>query len=71
MDALEALAAEGLAVFGGRLPDGVAALQELVLTALKANLGYRGGCVCLPLRFDLQDCGWTETLRLPGAQSAC
>lgn len=58
VDALEAFAAEGLAVFGGRLPDGAAALQELVLTALRANLGYRGGCVCLPWRCDLQHSGW-------------
>jgi hypothetical protein len=45
VDALEAFAAEGLAVFSGRLPDGTAKkqVQELLLTAMKANLGYRGG----------------------------
>jgi hypothetical protein len=45
VDALEAFAAEGLAVFSGRLPDSAAALQELLLTALRANLGYRGARV--------------------------
>lgn len=49
VDALEAFAAEGLAVFSGRLPDRTAAkhLQELVLAAMKTSLGFKGGCkVC-------------------------
>lgn len=47
VDVLEAFAAEGLAVFSGSLPEGTALkfLQNLVLTALKANLGYLGECV--------------------------
>lgn len=51
VDAVEAFAAEGLAVFGGRLPDGAATkqLQELVLAALRTNLGYRGARVCVGL----------------------
>lgn len=44
VDVLEAFAAEGLAVFSGSLPDQAALkfLQNLVLTAMKANLGYMG-----------------------------
>ena len=44
VDALEAFAAEGLAVFGGRLPDRAAVkhLQSLMLTSMKTNLGYAG-----------------------------
>jgi hypothetical protein len=46
VDVLEAFAAEGLAVFSGSLPEGTALkfLQNMVLTALKANLGYLGEC---------------------------
>jgi hypothetical protein len=46
VDALEALAAEGLAVFSGCLSDASAIkqLKELLLTALRTHLGYRGEC---------------------------
>jgi hypothetical protein len=43
VDVVEAVAAEGLATFGGCLPDGAARqLEELLLSALRNGLGYRG-----------------------------
>lgn len=43
VDAVEAVAAEALATFGGCLPDAAARqLEELLLAALRSSLGYRG-----------------------------
>jgi hypothetical protein len=43
VDVVEAVAAEGLATFGGCLPDAAARqLEELMLAALRNGLGYRG-----------------------------
>jgi hypothetical protein len=43
VDVVEAVAAEGLATFGGCLPDAAASqLEELLLAALRNGLGYRG-----------------------------
>jgi hypothetical protein len=43
VDVVEAVAAEGLATFGGCLPDAAARqLEQLLLAALRNGLGYRG-----------------------------